>query len=62
LSELSTLFDMTESTVHMALARSQEDPLPLGRQRALDADIKSSLISMLLDAFQRGEPMTNKDC
>jgi hypothetical protein len=51
LSELSILFDMTEGTVRSALARGPEDPLPLGHHRALDADIKSSLITMLLNAF-----------
>jgi hypothetical protein len=27
----------------------------------MDAIIESSLVTMLLDAFQRGEPMTNKE-
>jgi hypothetical protein len=61
LSELSTLFDMTEQTVRRALARGPEDPLPLGHHRALDANIEPSLITMLLDAFQPGEPVTNKE-
>jgi hypothetical protein len=61
LTELSTVFDMIERTVRRALARGPEDPFPLGSHRALDADIESSLITMLLDAFQGGEPMTNKE-
>jgi hypothetical protein len=55
LSELSTLFDITEGTVRRELARGPEDLPPVGRDRPLDADIE------LLDAFQRGEPMTNKE-
>jgi hypothetical protein len=61
LNELSTLFDTTERTVRRALARRPDDPVPLGRHCALDADIESSLITMLLDTFQRGKPMTNKE-
>jgi hypothetical protein len=47
--------------VQKALARNPEDVLPLGCHRALDAHIESSLITMLLDAFQRGEVITNKE-
>jgi hypothetical protein len=61
LNELSTLFDITERTLPRALARGPEDPFPLRRHRALDADIESSFIIIPLDAFQRSEPMTNKE-
>jgi hypothetical protein len=61
LSELSTFFDMTERTVRRALARSPEDPLPFGRYCVMDAIIESALVTMLLDVYQRGEPMTNKE-
>jgi hypothetical protein len=60
LSEFFTLFDMTERTVRRAFARGPEGPFPLGHHRALDADIESSLITMLLDAFRHGKPMINK--
>jgi hypothetical protein len=61
LSELSTLFDIAERTVPRPFARRPEEPLLLGHRRALDADIESSLITMLVGIFQRGEPMTNKE-
>jgi hypothetical protein len=61
LSELSTLFDVTDRAVRAVLAWGPEDPLPWERHHALDADIESSLITMLLDAFQRSEPMDNKE-
>jgi hypothetical protein len=61
LSEISTLSDMTGRTVRRAFARGPEDPFPLEHYRALGADIELSIIIMLLDAFQRGEPMTYKE-
>jgi hypothetical protein len=51
LSKLSALFDITERIMRMALAGGSEDALPLARHRAVDADIESSLIAILLDCF-----------
>jgi hypothetical protein len=47
--------------VRRTLSRGPEEPAALGRHRALDQTIESSIIKMLLDAFQRGKPMTNKE-
>jgi hypothetical protein len=61
LSELSALFELSQRAVRRALSRGPEEPLPLGRHCALDATIESSIITMLRDAFQRGQPMTNEE-
>jgi hypothetical protein len=59
--ELATVFGMTSRTVRRALLRGPGEPIPMGRHAALDLDVESSLVAKLQSAFQRGQPMTNKE-
>jgi hypothetical protein len=61
ISELCTIFDLTERTVRRALLRGPEDPNPPGRHRALSPDVESDLITLVIGAFRSGNPLNNKE-
>jgi hypothetical protein len=59
--DLATPFEMNKCFVRRNLRQCPQEPGPLGRHKALDAQSEAALVAMLLDAFQAGEPMTKKE-
>jgi heme oxygenase len=59
-SQLSATFNIIERTIRQTLLRGRKDLNTRGHHSALDAETESELIAMLLNLFQRGQPMTNK--
>jgi hypothetical protein len=59
--DLAVVFEFNERTARKILSRGPQVPGPLGRHRALNAEIEASLVAMLLEAFQSGKAMTRKE-
>jgi hypothetical protein len=58
--ELATLFELNERTARKILLHSPEQPDPLGRYMALNSEVESSLVLMLLDAFHEAKAMVQE--
>jgi hypothetical protein len=59
--ELATLFELNECTVRKNLLRDSKQPGSLGRHTALNPEVESSLVPMLLDAFHEEKAMRQKE-
>jgi hypothetical protein len=59
-TEFSTLFEMNEHTVRCNLLQGRQEPEPLDRHNALDAQLEAALVAILLDVFQARQPMSKK--
>jgi hypothetical protein len=59
--DLATLFELNERTVRNSLLHGRQQPGPLGRHAALNAEVESSLVWMLLDAFHEEKAVAQKD-
>jgi hypothetical protein len=59
--KVSDIFEMSERTIRMILAKGPQDRSPPGRHRAMDDETKSTFVQIIVDAFHCGQALTNKE-
>jgi hypothetical protein len=59
--DLITLFELNERPVRKNFLHDPQQPGPLGRHAALNPEVESSLVQMLLDAFHEKKAITQKE-
>jgi hypothetical protein len=60
MSELARIFQANAPTVRRTLLRGPEDLAPLGRHATLDDNSEAAIIASVLESFQTGKPLTQK--
>jgi hypothetical protein len=58
--DLATLVEFNERTVRKNLLHVPQQPVPLARHTALNPEVESSLVRMLLDPFHEEKAITQK--
>jgi hypothetical protein len=60
IKELSNVFRVTTAVLWKSSQRGPVDPQPLGPHQALDADVESEIVTLLLLSYRDGQAMTPK--
>jgi hypothetical protein len=60
-SELSLIFEVTTAVVRKTQGKGLQGQQPLARHQALEFDVESTIVTLLLEAFRKGKAMTPKE-